>query len=72
MEPYDVELRSEILAACDTNEGRCAIALRFKVSESWLRRIQQRRETDQVAAQTAAPRQPARRAWADWLVAKIA
>ena len=50
MEPYDAEFRGEVLAACDTNEERRAIALRFKVSESWLRRIQQqRRETGQVA-----------------------
>ena len=41
MEPYDAEFRGEVLAACDTNEERRAIALRFKVSESWLRRIQQ-------------------------------
>lgn len=46
MEPYDAEFRGEVLAACDTNEERRLIALRFKVSESWLRRIQQqRRET---------------------------
>ncbi len=57
MEPYDAEFRDEVLAACDTNEERRAIALRFKVSESWLRRIQQqRRETGQVAPKTAAPR----------------
>ena len=73
MEPYDVEFRSEVLAACDTNEERRAIALRFKVSESWLRRIQQqRRETGQVAPKTVAPSQPAWHAWVDWLVAKIA
>ena len=73
MEAYDAELRGEILAACDTNEERRAIALRFNVSESWLRRIQQqRRETGQVAPKKAAPRQPEWRAWADWLVAKIA
>jgi transposase len=73
MEPYSAEFRGEVLAACDTNEERRAIALRFKVSESWLRRIQQqRRETGQIAPKTAAPRQPAWRTWADWLVAKIA
>ena len=72
MKPYDAEFRSAVLAACDTNEERRAIALRFKVSESWLRRIQQqRRESGQVAAKKAAPRQPAWHAWADWLVAKI-
>jgi len=73
MKPYDAEFRGEVLAACDTNEERRAIALRFNVSESWLRRIQQqRRETGQVAPKTAAPRQPKWRAWADWLIAKIA
>lgn len=73
MDPYGAEFRSEVLAACDADEGTRAVALRFKVSESWVRRIkQQRRETGQVAPQTATPRQPKWQAWADWLVAKIA
>src|SRR5688572_13759724 len=73
MKTYDAEFRGEVLAACDTDEERRLIALRFKVSESWVRRIQQqRRETGQVAPKKAAPRQPKWHAWADWLVAKIA
>jgi transposase len=73
MKPYDVEFRSEVLAACDTNEERRTIALRFEVSESWLRRIQQqRRETGQVSPKSATPRQPTWHARAGWLVAKIA
>lgn len=72
MEAYDTELRGEVLAACDANEVTRVIAVRFKVSESWVRRIkQQRRETGQVAPKTAAPRQPKWQAWADWLVAKL-
>jgi transposase len=72
MDPYSREFRGEVLAACDTNQGTQAVALRFNVSESWVRRIkQQRRETGQVAPKTAAPRQPKWSAWADWLVAKI-
>jgi transposase len=72
MEHYSTELRCEVLAACDANEGTRIIAVRFKVSESWVRRIkQQRRETGQVVPKTAAPRQPKWQAWADWLVAKI-
>jgi transposase len=72
MEPYDAAFRGEVLAACDTNEERRAIALRFHVSDSWLRRIQQqRRETGQIAPKQAAPRQPKWHAWSDWLVAKI-
>jgi transposase len=73
MDPYDVDFRGEVLAACDANEGTKAVALRFNVSESWVRRIKQvRRETGQIAPQKAAPRQPKWTAWADWLVAKIA
>jgi transposase len=73
MEAYDAEFRGAVLAACDTGEERRLIALRFEVSESWLRRIQQRRrETGQAAAKKNAPRQPKWRAWADWLVAKVA
>ncbi|MGE4004169.1 MAG: hypothetical protein AB7I48_28640 [Planctomycetaceae bacterium] len=73
MEPYSTEFRGQVLAACDAEEGTQAVALRFNVSESWVRRIkQQRRETGQVAPKTAAPRQPKWHAWTDWLVAKLA
>jgi len=73
MVPYSKEFRGEVLAACDANEGTHDIAVRFKVSESWVRLIkQQRRETGQVGPNTAAPRQPKWHAWADWLMAKIA
>ena len=72
MEAYSTEFRGEVLAACDANEGTRVIAVRFKVSESWVRRInQQRRETGQIAPKKAAPRTPQWQAWADWLVAKI-
>ena len=84
MQPYSKEFRAEVLAACDAGEERRAIALRFDVSESWVRRIcQQRRETGQVAqvlaperrpqvaAKTTRERAPTWRAWAEWLVAKI-
>ena len=36
MQPYSKEFRSEVLAACDANEEARAVALRFKVSESWI------------------------------------
>lgn len=65
MDAYDAEFRGAVLAACDTDEERRAIALRFEVSESWLRRIQQqRRETGQAATKKNAPRQPKWQAWA--------
>lgn len=72
MDAYSIEFRSDVLAACDADEGTHDIAVRFKVSESWVRLIkQQRRETGQVAPKTAATRKPKWHAWADWLVAKI-
>ena len=73
MPPYSKEFRADVLAACDAGEERRAIALRFQVSESWVRRIcQQRRETGQLAPKTTRDREPSWRAWANWLVAKIA
>jgi transposase len=72
MEPIDLEIRSQVLAACDAGEGTRAVAVRFNVSESWVRRVkQQRRETGQIAPRIAAPRQPEWKEWADWLVAKV-
>jgi transposase len=68
-----MEFRAEVLAACDANEGTRVLAVRFSVSESWVRRIlQQRRETGQVAAKPIPPQVPKWYDWADWLVAKIA
>lgn len=72
MEPIDVEIRAQILAACDAGEGTRVVALRFDVSESWVRRVkQQRRETGQVAPKTTPPQEAKWKAWADWLIAKI-
>ncbi len=72
MEAYTKEFRGQVLAACDGNEGTQAVALRFGVSQSWVRRIKQRRrETGQIAAKTTRNRTPAWQAWADWLLAKI-
>ena len=72
MKSYTAEFRGEVLAACDANEGTRDIAVRFAVSESWVRRIKQhRRETGQIAPKKAAPRQPKWRRWADWLVTKV-
>src|SRR5689334_2152732 len=72
MEPIELEVRAQVLAACDAGEGTRVVAVRYKVSESWVRRAkQQRRETGQVAPKTAAPREPLWKEWADWLVAKV-
>ena len=50
MEAYSKEFRRDVLAACDAGEGTRLVALRFDVSESWVRRIkQERREQGKVA-----------------------
>jgi transposase len=72
MRAYSEEFRGEVLAACDAGEGTRAVALRFNVSESWVRRIQQQRcETGQTAPKTTRAREAPWRAWADWLRAKL-
>jgi transposase len=72
MESYSKEFRADVLAARDAGESTHDVALRFKVSKAWVRRIvQQRRETGQVAPKTTRQRTPNWHAWAAWLVAKI-
>jgi transposase len=43
MLPYSKEMGREVLAACDRGEGTRVVALRFKCSESWVRRVKQER-----------------------------
>jgi Transposase and inactivated derivatives len=50
MQPYSKEFRQEDLAACDAGRGTREVAVRFRVSESWVRRIkQERREQGKTA-----------------------
>jgi transposase len=50
MQAYSPEFRRDVLAACDAGGGTRAVAWRFGVSESWVRRIkQERRESGKVA-----------------------
>jgi transposase len=73
MEAYSKEFRRDVLAACDAGGGTRDVATRFRVAESWVRRIkQQRRETGQVAPKTTRNRRRTWEAWADWLQAAVA
>lgn len=73
MQPYSQEFRAQVLVACDAGEGTRAVAVRFQVSDSWVRRIkQQRRETGQIAPKATRRRQPKWQAWGSWLLGKIA
>jgi transposase len=50
MAPYSREMRRDVLAASDRGEGTRAVALRFRCSESWVRRVkQERRELGKTA-----------------------
>jgi transposase len=61
MKAYSDDLRARVLAACDVGEKVAAVAERFLVSESWVRRVKQvRRESGRVtAARHAGGRTPA-------------
>ena len=66
MEAYSKEFRRDVLRACDSGEGTRSVAVRFDVSESWVRRIkQERRESGKVAPLTTRNRTPKWKAIAD-------
>lgn len=46
MTPYSMDLRERVLQACDAGGTTRAVAQRFAVSESWVRRLKQRRRAD--------------------------
>lgn len=59
MKAYSKEMRRDVLDACDAGEGTRAVAFRFIVSESWVRRVkQQHRELGKTAPCTTRRRVP--------------
>lgn len=51
MEPYAKDLRVRVLADCDKGLGTRTVATKFSVSESWVRRLlQRRRESGEIEA----------------------
>src|SRR6185295_11362255 len=69
---YSAEFQGEVLRACDAGEGTRAVATRFNVSESWVRRIkQERREQGKVAPLKTRRRTPKWAAHAERIVALI-
>lgn len=72
MEAYSKEFRRDVLAACDAGEGTRLVALRFQVSESWVRRVkQERREQGKVAPRSTRRRRKTWEPYAAWLLAKL-
>jgi transposase len=56
MAPYSIDLRRRVLKDCDAGLGTQAVAEKYSVSPSWVRKLkQQRRETGSIEPRTAAP-----------------
>ena len=73
MAPYSKELRREVLAACDRGEGTRAVALRFRCSESWVRRVKQElRELGKTAPLLTRRRTPKWEPYRERLLALVA
>ena len=50
MEAYSLDLRERVLADCDAGMGTKEVATKYKVSQSWVRGLKQkRRETGSIA-----------------------
>jgi transposase len=59
MKAYSLDLRERILRDCDRGMGTRDVATKYDVSESWVRRLKQRRrETGEVAPRRAGSRRP--------------
>lgn len=72
MKSYSKERRGEVLAACDAGGGTKEVALRFGVSESWVRRIkQQRREQGKTGPSPTRRRRKSWEPYVDWILAKL-
>ncbi|MCP4942811.1 MAG: hypothetical protein GY924_12620 [Planctomycetaceae bacterium] len=72
MKVYSKEFRRDVLAACDAGDGTREVALRFDVSESWVRRVkQERREQGRTAPKLARDRRKSREPHADWILVQL-
>jgi transposase len=59
VKPYSLDLRQRVLADCDAGQGTKAVAAKFSVSESWVRRLKQRRrETGSIQPRPPSPGAP--------------
>jgi transposase len=49
MKAYSMDLRERVLKDCDARMRTAAVAAKYSVSPSWVRRLKQRQRTGQVA-----------------------
>jgi transposase len=74
MRAYSLDLRQRVLADCDRGLATRAVATKYSVSESWVRRLKQRRrQTGELGPRAPAPGpRPSWDAYADRLRAAVA
>jgi transposase len=58
-----MDLRERVLADCDEGRGATAVAAKYRVSESWVRRLKQRRKATGETAPRPSGRRPC--TWAE-------
>jgi transposase len=57
MDAYSMDLRKRILEDCDAGVATKDVALKYRVSASWIRRLKQRRrETGEVTPRSSRPK----------------
>jgi transposase len=62
MEAISISKRKSVLADCDAGMGTLAVAIKYRVSPAWVRRLKQRRrETGEIA-----PRPPKKKTPPKW------
>jgi transposase len=64
MRAYSSDLRQRVLADCDAGMATAAVAAKYRVSASWVRRLLQRRRETGSTAPTAQRRGP-KPGWAE-------
>ena len=74
MKPYSMDLRARVLEDCGAELGTKAVAAKYRVTPSYVRRLKQRRrEAGEVSPRPCRnPRRPALAAHADRLLELIA
>jgi transposase len=74
MDSYSIDLRKRVLEDCDVGVSTRQVALKYRVSESWVRRLKQRRrESGEIAPRPSRnKRQPRWLPYADRLQELVA
>lgn len=72
MKPYSIDLRQRVLLDSDAGMGTRIVATKYHVSESWVRRLKQRRrETNQIGPRRRGPQPTKWGAHAEHLTALV-